>query len=209
MKRKYLILPALSLALLFGCDSDRRTAQADGYQENGLAENEYIEEENGVLEESELERTSADALGEESRQFVIEASLGSMAEVEFGQLAQERAQQQEVKDLAQMLVQDHRQMNEALQNNLQNNPIEMPEFLRAEQQEKLQELQSLSGQEFDKEYVSMIVDMHEEAIDNFESMQEENMQSPELQSWVANSLPTLRKHYEQAKQLKERMESQQ
>ena len=157
MKRNFLILPALSLALLFGCDSDRRSAQSEGYQENGLAENEYIEEDGEALGENELERTAADAnvLGEEARQFVLKAALSSMIEVELGQLAQEKAQRQEVKEFAQMMVEDHQQLNEGLQSTLQDNPADMPEVLRAKQQEKLQELRNTSAQEFDKEYISI------------------------------------------------------
>ena len=43
MKLKFFILPAAFLALTFGCDSDRRTAQSDGYQETDGINQEYQE----------------------------------------------------------------------------------------------------------------------------------------------------------------------
>lgn len=199
-----MILPALCLALLFGCESDRRSAQSEGYQEEGLPEQEY---EAGDVEEPAVEKTAA-ALSEEARQFVLEASANSMMEVELGQLAQEKAQSQEVKDFAQMMVNDHQQLNQNLQNALQDNPISMPEHLKAKQQEKLQELQNESGREFDKEYMQTMVEAHEEAIENFENVRNE-VQDAELQAWIDKGLNTLRQHYEQAKQLNEQLENQQ
>lgn len=213
MKRNFLILPALSLALLFGCDSDRRTAQSDGYQENGLTENEAIEDENGFsdrgLEENEFERTSAEGLQEETVEFVNKVAASSMLEVELGQLAQNKAQSQEVKNFAQMMINEHRQANEKLQSSIQDNNIVLPENLKENQEDKMQELRDLSGKEFDKEYMSMIVDMHEKDIDKFENMKDQNIQDQELQSWIDNTLTTLRQHHEQAKQIKEQVENQQ
>jgi putative membrane protein len=209
MKRNFLILPALSLALLFGCDSDRRTAQSDGYQENGITENNETDSEFGTT--TDMERTSAEGaegLQEETVEFVNIAAASSMLEVELGQLAQEKAQSQEVKDFAQMMINDHNQANEKLQNSIQDNNIDLPQNLKEDQEDKMQNLRDLSGQEFDKEYMSMMVDMHEKDIDKFENMKEQNVQDQELQTWVDNTLTTLRQHHEQAKQIKEQLENQ-
>jgi putative membrane protein len=209
MKRNFLILPAFSLALLFGCDSDRRTAQSDGYQENGITETNETDSEFGTT--TDMERTSAEGaegLQEETVEFVNTAAASSMLEVELGQLAQEKAQSQEVKDFAQMMINDHNQANEKLQNSIQDNNIDLPQNLKEDQEDKMQNLRDLSGQEFDKEYMSMMVDMHEKDIDKYENMKEQNIQDQELQTWVDNTLTTLRQHHEQAKQIKEQLENQ-
>lgn len=201
MKRTFLILPALCLALLFGCESDRRSAQSEGYQENGLPEKEY------EYGEDAIERTAA-ALGEEARQFAMEASASSVLEVELGQLALEKAQLKEVKEFARGMVEDHRKLNQRMEEILQGSLVDMPEHLKARQQEKLQELQNESGMEFDKEYMQTMVEAHEEAIENFENVQDE-VQDAKLQAWIDNGLSTQRQHYEQAKRLNEQLEKQQ
>lgn len=199
MKRNFLILPALSLALLFGCDTDRRTAQEE---ENGLETTDDI----GTT--TDMERTAARGMEEETVEFVNEAASSSKLEVELGQMAQEKAQSQEVKDFAQMMVNDHRQANDNLQSAIQDNNLNLPQTLKEDHREKMEDLREKSGQEFDKEYMSMMVDMHEKDIDKYEDMRDE-VQDPELQNWIDNTLNTLRQHHEQAQQIKEQLENQQ
>jgi putative membrane protein len=207
MKRNFLILPALSLALLFGCDSDRRTAQGDGYQENGITETNETDSEFGTT--TDMERTSAEgALEDDTREFVNESASSSMLEVELGQLAQEKAKSQEVKDFAQMLANDHRQVNERLTSIVQGKNMQVPQMMKEDHQNKMEDLREKSGQEFDKEYMSMVVDMHEKDIDKFEDMRDE-VQDPELQSWVENTLASMRQHLQEAEQIKEQLENQQ
>lgn len=207
MKRTFLILPALCLTMLFSCDSDRRTAQSDGYEENSL--NEANENANDEFGTTDMERTSAaGTLEEDTREFVNEAASSSMLEVELGQLAQEKAQSQEVKDFAQMMVNDHRQVNEKLQSIAQGKNVEIPQTLKEDHQDKMEDLREKSGQEFDKEYMSTMVDMHEKDIDKYENMRED-VQDPELQSWIDNTLTSLRQHREEAERIKEQVENQQ
>ncbi len=202
MKRRFLILPALCLTLTFGCDSgDRRTAQSDGYQETeGLNEAETPDQAFGT----ETERTSAAGLEEDTREFVTEAASSSMMEVELARLAQEKAQAQQVKDFAQMIANDHQQANQELQNLAQQKNINVPQTMKEDHREKMEDLREKTGSEFDKEYMDLMVEQHEKSIDKFESKQEE-VQDPEVKNWVENTLTTLRQHKEQAEQINEQI----
>ena len=55
------------------------------------------------------------ALSSKGASFVKEASAGNQSEITLARLAQERAQNPEVKDLAKMLEQEHQQSQEKLQ----------------------------------------------------------------------------------------------
>lgn len=202
MKRKFLILPALCLTMIFGCDSgDRRAAHSDGYVEtDGL--NEAGDPDEGF--EIETERTSAAGLEEDTREFVTEAASSSMMEVELAQLAQDRAQSQQVKDYAQMIANDHQQANQELQNLAQQKNINVPQTMKEDHREKMENLRDKSGSEFDKEYMDLMVEQHENDIDKFESKQDE-VQDQELKNWVDNTLTTLRQHKDQAEQIKEQV----
>lgn len=217
MKRNFLVIPAMCLAMAFGCDSDRRTAQSDGYQEtDGLNEAEYAESiEEANTDESlggegsfdvETERTSAAGIQEETQEFLTNAASSSMMEVQMAQLAQEKAQSQEVKDYAQMIEQDHKNANEKLKSIAQQNNINLPETMMQEQEEKMQDLREKTGSEFDKEYMSMQVDLHEKDIEKFEDMKND-VQDQEIKQWIDNTLTTLRQHKEQAQQIKEQIKS--
>lgn len=201
MKRRFLILPALCMGLLFSsCDNDRRTAQGEGYEpteqtENGLAnETEY-----GL----ETERTSAPGnLEEDTRDFVEEAASSSMMEVELAQLAQQNAQSQEVKDYAQMIENDHQQANERLRSIAQQKNITIPESMKDDHRSEIDDLRDKTGQEFDQDYMDKMVSEHEDDISKFEDMRED-VQDPDLQSWIDNTLTTLRQHRDEAERIKE------
>lgn len=217
MKRKFLIIPALCLTVAFGCDSDRRTAQSDGYQETeGLNEAEHAEGlEEANRDESlggegsfdvETERTSASGMEGETSEFITEAASSSMLEVELANLAEEKALSPKVKEYAQMIENDHKQANQKLKDLAQQKNINLPATLMDDHQDKMKDLREKSGDDFDKEYMSMQVDMHEKDIEKFESMKED-VQDQEIQQWVDNTLPKLREHKDQAQQLLDQLEN--
>jgi putative membrane protein len=107
-----------------------------------------------------------------------------------------------------MLANDHRQVNERLQSIAQGKNMQVPQMMLEDHQNKMEDLREKSGQEFDKEYMSAVIDMHEKDIDKFEDMRDE-VQDPELQSWVENTLASMRQHLQEAEQIKEQVENQQ
>src|SRR3954468_22207709 len=59
--------------------------------------------------------TGASSTSRGARSFIKEASQGNQSEIALAQLAQQKAQNSEVKDLAQMIQKDHQQAQEKLQ----------------------------------------------------------------------------------------------
>lgn len=204
MKRRFLILPALCLTLIFGCDTDRRTGQSEGYQETeeGLGTETETEDGFGAVD---TERTSATGMEEEEkREFLQEFASSSMMEVELSQMAQEKAQSTDVRNYAEMIVNDHQQANERLKNIAQQENIDIPQTLKEEHQEEVEDLREKTGSDFDREYMDKMVNQHEEDIDKLEDKREE-VQDQELQSFIDSQLNTLRQHKEQAEQLQEQV----
>ena len=205
MKRTIFAVPVLCLILLYGCDSDRRTAQEEGYEapeESTELTHEYPDVDSE--QEVHMENTSAAGVQDEAVDFIKEAAKGSMLEVELAQLALKKARAQEVKEFAEMLANEHKQVNERLKAIAQQKNFVLPETLEGIYQEKATKLSELNGSEFDQEYLNMIAEIHDETIDNFEDMEDEIL-DPELQQWAETTIPVLRQHYEQAQQLQEQL----
>ena len=195
MKKKLIILSIFCFTAFAACEPDRRTAQNEGYPAEEELDDEITDFEPGIQEVNATEGL------EIQREFVHTAFSGNLMEVELGRMAQQQAKSQQVKDLGQMLMQDHRQANDKLQTIAQNKNIEVPATTMAEMhQEKVEELRGLSGSEFDKKYVSLMIEAHQNAIQRFESAQNE-LQDTELKQWVSNTLETLRKHKERIEQV--------
>ena len=136
--------------------------------------------------------------------FVEEAAKGGMAEVELGRLAQEKASDQEVKDLAQLIVREHEQANQRLKTIAQAKGVEQLGGLDAAHLQMRDQLQAMSGADFDRMYIEGQVADHEKAVVLFEQ-QAQSGQDPELKAFAAETLPKIQAHAEQLEQVAQRL----
>src|SRR5688572_1408697 len=101
-----------------------------------------------------------------AEKFIQKAQASGQMEVQMGQLGQQQAQNQEVKNLAAALVRDHTQANQKLQQIASSKNINA---IHAEDQAKhrkhMDKLRSASGAEFDKEFVKMTLQHHKKGIE--------------------------------------------
>jgi len=101
--------------------------------------------------------------------FVRFAALSSLAEVELGRVAQMRAMSPEVKQFAAQMITDHTQATQMLTQAAGGSGTPLPTQLDDKHKAAMQKLQQLSGAEFDRAYMQMMVDDHREAVDRFAS----------------------------------------
>ena len=136
-------------------------------------------------------------LAEADARFVAEASAAGVAEVELGKLASSKAASPEVKQFGEMMVNDHTKANAQLQALVQNHktPSMTPQHQRTHDR-----LAGLSGQRFDRRYVTIQVREHEKAVQLFKR-QAASGQDPQLKRFAAENLPTLQQHLQMAQTL--------
>jgi putative membrane protein len=103
------------------------------------------------------------------RDFVNEAAVAGMAEVELGKLARERATDAKVKEFAGMMVRDHTAAGNKLDTIARQHSIPLPDQMDEKHRELRDRLSKLSGAEFDREYMQAMVDGHEDLVGHLES----------------------------------------
>lgn len=103
-----------------------------------------------------------DTTDRDMRDFVQRASEKNTAEIELGRLAQERATDQQVRQFGQRMVDDHTKALEELRQIAARQNIQVHEQLGDEGRRMQERLQGLKGAEFDREYISAMIDAHEE-----------------------------------------------
>jgi predicted outer membrane protein len=108
-------------------------------------------------------RTSAKSESSELQSFVEKASIANMTEIQLGQLAAERAQDPQVKQFAQTMVDDHTKAQEQLKTVASNQNIPIPSALDGKHQKLHDKLAKLQGAEFDRAYMDAMVDGHKDA----------------------------------------------
>jgi putative membrane protein len=161
---------------------------------------ESANESNEVKQDS-AEKTSGEAtapVSEEDSKFAVMAASGGMMEVQLGELAQQKASSQRVKDFGAMMVRDHTKANDELKNLAGMKNITVPPAPGEDHMDQITNLSKKSGREFDREYMKMMVDDHQEDIDEFEKCSN-NSKDADLKAFAAKTLPVLRTHLDSAK----------
>jgi putative membrane protein len=151
--------------------------------------------------------------------FVADAATAGMTEVRLGELAQQNAQSNDVKQFAEMMVRDHTKGGEALKQVATQHSIRVPSQPKEGQSELVNHLSQLRGADFDREYMEAMVDNHEDVVDLLQSRANEDRVGegkgtvrPErsddpveaaLNQWAAKTLPTTRHHLDEARRVRE------
>jgi putative membrane protein len=156
----------------------------------------------------------------EARQFIQQAASGNLAEVELGQLASQRAQSNDVRQFGQRMVQDHSKALDQLRSAASSANVSVPTTMSQEHQNIRQRLSSLQGEEFDREYISVMVDEHQKMVNMLEERRDAAGMQPgaaspsnaqqgggmaPLNSWASQTLPIVQEHLEQARQIQQRL----
>jgi len=136
----------------------------------------------------------------DSARFAANAAQGGMTEVELGKLAIQRGTDPAVKEFGQRMIADHNRANNELKVVAAEKNIELPSDLNSSEKSTMEKLSKLSGAEFDKEYISDMVNDHEEDLEDFQT-QANKGNDPEIKAFAAKALPTLQGHLQKAREL--------
>lgn len=148
--------------------------------------------------------TPSTPLSKEDSSFVMEAAVGGLMEVQAGQIAQQNAQSQRVKDFGNMMVTDHSKANDELKQYASSHGINLPDSLPKDKQKHLESMKNMKGAAFDKHYVSMMVDDHQKDVAKFKK-ESTSAKDDQLKTWAGNTLPTLQKHLDSIQAIKKGM----
>ncbi|MGA7929289.1 MAG: DUF4142 domain-containing protein, partial [Candidatus Sulfotelmatobacter sp.] len=127
------------------------------------------------------------------KKFVREAAEGGMAEVELGKLATERASREEVKKFGQRMVDDHGKAGDQLKEIASSRGIQVPDKLSAKDQMTKDRLSKLSGEQFDRAYMSDMVKDHTQDVADFK-LESSSGTDPDVKNFAVTTLPTLQDH---------------
>lgn len=125
--------------------------------------------------------------------FVREAARGGMEEVQLGQLAQQKGTSQSVKDFGQRMVTDHNKANDELKQIVSQKGATFPATLTRRENSAVDDLQKLTGKDFDKKFASQMVKDHKTDVHDFEDAVKD-LTDPDLKAFAQKTLPTLQEH---------------
>jgi putative membrane protein len=130
------------------------------------------------------------------KRFIEKAAAAGQEEVDISRVAVERTTNAEVKQFAQMMVDDHTRANEELMSLAQARSVELPN-----KKSEAEKWSKKDAKDFDRDYVKKMVSDHKDVVDLFRNEAKDGT-DPELLEFARKTLPKLEKHYEHATDLK-------
>lgn len=127
------------------------------------------------------------------REFALEAASGGHYEVESSQLALEKSENADHREIARMMIEDHTKANDELAALAQRKGLVLPYGMQPKHREMIQTLEDLDAEMFDARFRQDQIQAHRETIALFERATRE-ARDPDLRAFAERTLPTLRKH---------------
>lgn len=146
------------------------------------------------------EQTGMANMSSPDRNFLMDAAMGGMMEVELGKLATTNGASDAVKQFGQRMVDDHSKANAELMSLATTKGITLPTELDEKHRAHVTKLTSLTGADFDREYSKMMLSDHKKDVSEFEKESTRGADA-DLKAFATNTLPTLREHLQMANAL--------
>lgn len=140
---------------------------------------------------------SAAAMPAADKAFAQKAAIGGMAEVQMGQLAQQKGASDQVKQFGSRMVDDHGKANDELKQLASTKGMTLPTDLDAAHKSKMAKLEKLSGAAFDRAYMTEMLADHKKDVAEFQKEAKSGRDS-DLKGWAGKTLPTLQDHLKMA-----------
>ncbi|WP_347157431.1 DUF4142 domain-containing protein [Pontibacter chitinilyticus] len=179
--KKTILIGLIAASMLTGCNSDDSIRQA---KEQSVQQ----------FEAAGVTNMENDAL------FAAEAASANLLQIQLGQVALEKAVSPEVKQLAEKLANDHRQMQDDLETLASQTKLVLPDKLGTAHQKVYDEITGKDGIAFDLAYIRAMEDQHEDLVQRYEDMGENGV-SMEVKQYASKQLPLLRLHLQKATDL--------
>jgi putative membrane protein len=146
------------------------------------------------------EQTGMANMAAADHNFLMEAAMGGLMEVELGRMATQQGASDAVKQFGQRMVDDHSKANQELMSLAQSKGITLPTEIDEKHKKDMTKLSALTGADFDREYGKMMLSDHRKDVSEFEKQSTRGTDA-DLKAFAGKTLPTLKEHLQMAESL--------
>lgn len=134
--------------------------------------------------------------------YVKKAAIGDMFEIQSSQLALQKSEDDDVRDFAQMMVDDHTKSTAMIKQAVAESggDLSIPSSMDSKHESMLTTLQQTSADGFDRAYLDMQAEAHQQALDLHRSYAEGGDQQA-LKDVAEDIVPVIEKHIDELKEL--------
>jgi putative membrane protein len=129
--------------------------------------------------------------------FLHHAAEGQQSEIDLGQLAVQKAANEQVKQFGARMIEDHTKARQEVQQLASKGSIQLPTQPGGSHKDIKDQLSKLSGKEFDRAYMTAMLHEHAKEMKELEkqSLIETNQ---EVRQWAAGAVPVVKEHLTKA-----------
>jgi putative membrane protein len=146
------------------------------------------------------QQQNSDMAAMQDKAFLRKAAEGGMAEVQLGQLAQQKASSQDVRQFGEKMVQDHSQLDQQLKPIAEQQGVRPPKALSKKDEATLRKLEGLSGQQFDHAYIEAMLKDHKKDLKEFKETANRT-QNPQLKDAAQRGAQVIESHLQDIQQI--------
>ncbi len=136
--------------------------------------------------------------------FMMAAATSDMNEIGLSQQALSKSTNEEVKKLAQMMIDDHTKSSEELKPIAASKGVTLPAEMDSKHKSAMEKMSAMSGMEFDMAYVKMMVKDHEKAV-ALHQKEANSGKDAEAKAFAAKTLPVVQMHLDMSRSMMTKM----
>jgi len=179
---------------------DQNSNQNSNSNSSSRSQNQNKSNRNSKTTGAKGEQTAMGNISSQDRDFMMDAAMGGMMEVELGRMAAQQGSSVAVKQFGQRMVDDHSKANEELMSLASSKGITLATTMDEKQHKDMMKLQAMTGADFDRAYSKMMLSDHKKDVSEFEKQSTKGT-DPDLKAFASKTLPTLREHLQMANAL--------
>lgn len=146
---------------------------------------------------SDTSSAATTAMSAADQDFAMTAASSDMLEIQSSNMAMQNASSERVKSFATTLIRDHGATSDQLKSIVMGKNVTLPADLMPKHKTMLDGLQGKKGKDFDKAYMDLQVNNHQEAVNLFQNAST-GLTNADLKGFATQHLPHLRMHLDSA-----------
>lgn len=139
-----------------------------------------------------------------AQDYVTKAALADMMEVQAAKVAGDRSSNADVKAFAKEMVADHTKSTDDLKSTLKTASLTLtpPTQLPSDMADTVNDLKTVDAKDFDKKYMSLMVDAHQDALD-LHTRYAQDGDNAQLKAFAATVAQKVQEHLTKAKTIRD------
>ena len=142
----------------------------------------------------------------DTQTFLTIAAEEQQVAIALGQLAAQRAKNEKVMEFGSNMVEAHKKVRREAEQLASKHQVPLSAKLTLEDKKKVDELSQMSGHEFDRAYMDFTLHNHETTLEEYQQ-HISTMRYPDLREWFTSTLPVLKAHRDQARLVKNSLQT--